>query len=270
MDNATLQTVFVITAAVVFASLAFSTYSLSGRMTALERSVAGLQAQGNVTADAVNKIYGQVSGLQGGSPASQNEAPKPVNEAGATQAGVQVDLSGKQPRGNASARVSIIEFSDFECPFCGVVYPTIQKLLAEYNRTLNLYYMHLPLHQHSQKAAEAYECALVQGGGWEMHDRLFRERMEANDNNSEVNFTNGNFKLFAEQVGLDADKFNSCLDSGTTVLLVQKDYGQATKLFSRIGTPTFVINCNEYGGAMPYETFKKVIEYELNHTATCA
>jgi len=92
---------------------------------------------------------------------------------------VELDLKGENLRGDAEAAVKIVEFSDFECPYCTTVYPTIKTVLDEYADEVVFEYRHLPLsfHENAQKAAEAVECAGVQGKYWEMHDALFEAQM---------------------------------------------------------------------------------------------
>lgn len=272
MKDNTLLAIGLVVGVVVLASLSFSILNLNNKIGALQETLTSLQKAND---NKVSQLSGRVDSLQ---QQLQNQAqpsqttptqPPQLNEAGATALGVKVDLSGKTPRGDKDAKLSIIEFSDFECPFCGLVEPTLVQLLSKYNSSLNLYYVNLPLHAHSYNASEAYECALSQGKGWEMHDLLFQSRINANNNNTEPDFSPQALVGMAKQLNLDTNSFNTCLLQEQTKGIVDADMAQSQKLFTQLGTPTFIINCNEYEGAMPYDSFKKVIDYELNHTSTC-
>jgi protein-disulfide isomerase len=161
-------------------------------------------------------------------------------------------------KGDKNAPVTIVEWSDFECPFCTRFYNDAYKQIdKEYIQTgkVKLVYRDFPLgfHQNAQKAAEAAECAGEQGKFWEMHDKLFEEGVSGGVNS---------FKQFAKSIGLSESKFDKCLDSGEMASEVSKDMqdGQAAGIR---GTPGFIINGQLVSGAQPFENFKKVIEAEL-------
>jgi protein-disulfide isomerase/copper chaperone CopZ len=156
-------------------------------------------------------------------------------------------------RGNINAPVTLVEFSDFECPFCERHAPTMEKILQDYPQKVRLVYKHFPLgfHPNAQKAAEASECASEQGKFWEYHDELF-----TNLNNG---FSTEKFKQFAKDLGLNTSTFNSCLDSGKYTQKVQNDYQEGlTKGVN--GTPATFINGQLTSGALPYESFKQIID----------
>lgn len=160
--------------------------------------------------------------------------------------------------GKSDAPVTIIEFSDFQCPFCGRFYSqTLLQLRKEYVDTgkVKVIYRDFPLsfHPEAQKAAEAAECADEQGKFWKMHDKIF-------ENQETMGLAS--YKKWATEFGLDSAKFNQCLDSGKYVSEVQKDFsdGQSAGVS---GTPTFFINGQEVVGAQPFSVFKQVIDAEL-------
>jgi protein-disulfide isomerase len=159
------------------------------------------------------------------------------------------------PNSNENAKVTIVEFSDFECPYCGKAYDVLKQVLATYGNKIELVYKHFPLsfHPNAQKASEASECAKDQNKFWEYHDKLF-ENQRALDVNS--------LKRYASELGLNIEKFNACLDSGEKAPIVQEDFNEG-KNRGVTGTPTFFINDKMLVGAQPFEAFKQLIEAEL-------
>jgi protein-disulfide isomerase len=168
---------------------------------------------------------------------------------------VQVSADDDTPKGSPSAQVKIIMFSDYECPFCSRVEPTIDQIVETYGDKVVIYFRDFPLsfHANAQKAAEASECAGEQGKFWEMHDKLF-ENQQALDVAS--------LKQYAADLGLNTATFNSCLDNGDMASEVQKDFsdGQAAGVS---GTPTAFVNGKKLVGAQPFSAFKPLIDTEL-------
>ena len=158
-------------------------------------------------------------------------------------------------RGNPSARVTIIEFSDFQCPFCARVNPTLAKIRETYGDKVKIVWKDYPLPNHPQapKAAEAAHCAAEQGKYWEMHDVMF-----ANQRGLEVPA----LKQSATGLGLDMAKFNRCLDSGQYASKVASGTTQGDKLGVN-STPTLYVNGRPVIGAQPFEVFKAAIDEEL-------
>lgn len=161
-------------------------------------------------------------------------------------------------KGDDNAPVVIVEFSDFECPFCTRFYSETLALIEEtYINTgkVKFVYRDFPLsfHPNAQKAAEAAECAGEQDKYYEMHDKLFEEGVNGGVNS---------FKQFASDIGLDTNKFNECLDSGEMASEVQKDMQDGSAVGIR-GTPGFIINGQLVSGAQPFSNFKQVIDAEL-------
>jgi predicted DsbA family dithiol-disulfide isomerase len=158
-------------------------------------------------------------------------------------------------KGEAKAPITIVEFSDFECPFCSRAEDSVKKVLEEYKGKVRLVYRDFPLpfHAHAQKASEAALCAGEQGKYWEMHERLF-----ANQQKLDV----PQLKAHAKEVGLDGQKFDQCLDSGAKAPVVEasRKAGEAAGVS---GTPAFFINGRPLAGAVPFEQFKEIIDREL-------
>jgi protein-disulfide isomerase len=167
---------------------------------------------------------------------------------------VQVDAKGPM-KGSASARVTIVEFSDFQCPFCSRVVRTVDEVLKKYGDDVKLYFRHYPLpsHENAPKAAEASMCAHEQHKFWEMHDKLF-------DNQRALEAPQ--LKVYARELGLDAKEFERCLDGGKYAELVRQDQS-AGEAAGVNGTPAFFINGVPLSGAQPLEAFEQVIEREL-------
>lgn len=161
-------------------------------------------------------------------------------------------------RGDFSAPITLVEFSDFECPFCEKHVPTLERILEEYAGSVRLVYRHFPLksiHPSAQKAAEASECASEQGKFWEYHDLLF--------DNQKSGFSVEKFKQWAVQLGLNASQFDNCLDSSKYAGKVDADASEgASKRVN--GTPATFINGELVSGAVPYEDFKKKIDALLS------
>lgn len=160
-------------------------------------------------------------------------------------------------RGGKNAKVTIVEYSDFECPFCSRAHPTIQQVMNEYGDDVRVVYRHFPLsfHPQAQKAAEASECAADQGKFWQFHDVVF-------ENQDLVQGGVAQFKKWAVELGLNASKFNNCLDSGEKAQLVTDDTNEGSAL-GVTGTPGFFINGQSVVGAQPFSVFKQIIDAEL-------
>ena len=170
----------------------------------------------------------------------------------------QIDYSKGHKIGSDSAKVRLVEFSDFQCPYCAKFFTeTFSQIKKDYIDTgkVKLVYRDYPLdfHPNAQKAAEASECAHAQGKFWEMHDKLFQ---------NQASLSIDNYKTWAKDLGLDTAKFNDCLDKGTYADEVKKDLadGQAAGVS---GTPGFFVNHQIISGAVPYAVFKTAIDAEL-------
>lgn len=161
--------------------------------------------------------------------------------------------------GLADAPITIIVFSDYQCPYCVRAELTLKQVADTYKDEVRIVFRDFPLgfHQYAQLAAEASECADEQGKFWEYHDLLFAKQPEW----SPVGIDK--FKEYALDLGLDASQFNACLESGKYADEVGKDLedGQAAGV---TGTPAFFVNGAFVSGAQPFSTFQQIIEQELN------
>jgi protein-disulfide isomerase len=168
----------------------------------------------------------------------------------------RVKVAAEGPsKGAASAPVTIVEFSDFQCPFCVKAEETMQRVMKNYEGKVRLVYRDypLPFHPQAEKAAEAAHCAGDQGKYWEMHEKLF-----ANQKALEPTALKG----YAKDLKLDAGKFDKCLDSGDKAKLVEANK-KAGEQVGVTGTPAFFVNGVMLSGAQPFEEFKSVIDQEL-------
>jgi protein-disulfide isomerase len=158
-------------------------------------------------------------------------------------------------QGPASAPIEIVEFSDFQCPFCYRSFPTVKQVLSTYSGKIRFVYRNYPLPNHAQArpAAEAAQCANEQGQFWPYHDRLFADQSKLGTDD---------LKASAAALGMDAARFNACLDSHKYKARVDADM-QAGNEAGVNGTPAFFINGRLLSGAQPFDEFKRVIDEEL-------
>ena len=169
---------------------------------------------------------------------------------------VEVTVAGAPFKGPAKAPVTIVEFSDFHCPFCRRVLPTLAQLESQYGDKIKLVFRDFPienLHPGATKAHEAARCANEQGKFWLYHDKLFASSPSSSP---EV------FKGLAKEVGLDVTGFETCFDSGKYQAAVKKDIDDGNRL-GVTGTPAFFINGRLVSGAQPLEAFARIIDDEL-------
>jgi protein-disulfide isomerase len=168
----------------------------------------------------------------------------------------EVSVDGAPFKGSATAPVTIVEFTDFHCPFCKRVLPTLGQLESQYGDKVKLVFRDYPidnLHPGARKAHEAARCAHDQGKFWAYHDLLFANAPKASPEQ---------LKTSAQEVGLDVPAFEQCVSSGTYQAAVQRDVEEATRV-GVTGTPAFFINGRLVSGAQPLESFVRVIEEEL-------
>lgn len=158
--------------------------------------------------------------------------------------------------GPKDAAVTIVEFSDFECPFCKQAFPIIRELMAQYSGRVRYVYRDFPvseIHDNAQKAAEAGACAHAQGKFWALHDKIFQNAPQ---------IAVADVKNYARASGLDMSLFTTCLDSGQFANEVQKDYSDGVALGVR-GTPTWFINGRKVEGVIPRDVFVKLLDQLL-------
>lgn len=156
--------------------------------------------------------------------------------------------------GSADAKVTVVEFGDFQCPSCGVFHPTLEALKDMYSdASVRFVYRHFPLtqiHEHAQLAAEASLEAQVQGKFWEYHDLLFE---------NQTNLDRNALEQYAQELGLNMNEFQQALDEGTHKAAVTQDVSDGNAVGVR-GTPTIYINNAEYTGARSAEAMKAYID----------
>jgi len=170
-----------------------------------------------------------------------------------------VPVTGDQPvKGAEGALVTIVEFSDFQCPFCSRVNPTIRQLMEDYEGKIRVVWRNqpLPMHQDAPLAHQAAMEAYDQGGDekfWEMHDVLFENQRA---------LSRSDLESYAERLGLNMDEFRQALDDNEHESKVQADMQLASRVGAR-GTPHFFINGRRLAGAQPVEEFKSIIDEEI-------
>lgn len=167
--------------------------------------------------------------------------------------------------GPAEAKVTIVEFADFQCPACGAAYPVLQSVREAYPEDVRLVFRHFPLieaHAHAQAAAEAAEAARAQGKFWEMYDRLFTEQERWSKlSDQEVQTT---FEQYAQALSLDMERFKKELAEHMHAARPKEDRADGTALGVR-GTPTLFINGHLYNGQVAFAALKAVIDAELSN-----
>lgn len=171
---------------------------------------------------------------------------------------VKVKAEDARSRGPRNAPVTIVEFADFQCPFCNRTTETIKQLEKKYTGQLRVVFRDFPLpfHANAVKAAEAASCAQEQGKFWQMHDQLFA---------NQANLKPVDLKKYASEIGLDSAQFNQCLDSEKYRQIWQSDKNEGEG-YGINGTPTFFVNGRMLAGAAPFETFVQMIDEELERT----
>lgn len=152
--------------------------------------------------------------------------------------------------GSAKPKVTIVEFADFACPYCQKSFGKIREIGLKYGKDVKIIFRNYPMHENSLELAMAGRCAGEQGLFWLMHDKLFLNQSAAENPDSAE---------FANQIGADLNKFNSCMASGKYLELIKKDAAAGEEL-GITGTPTWFINGNRIEGDIPYELFSSIVE----------
>ncbi|MFH1237472.1 MAG: DsbA family protein [Candidatus Aenigmatarchaeota archaeon] len=184
---------------------------------------------------------------------------RPANpNGGGNQTVGGISLDNDPMLGNADAKVTIVEFSEFVCPFCGrFARDTLPLIKTNYIDTgkVRFVFRDYIVHDTAQIASEASECAYEQGNDkyWAYSEKLF---------NNQGALTSDDLKAYASALGLDTAKFNACLDSGKYKADVDKDTAEGSS-YGVTGTPTFFINGKKFVGAQPYASFQAQIDAAL-------
>ncbi|HEY4716680.1 MAG TPA: thioredoxin domain-containing protein [bacterium] len=175
----------------------------------------------------------------------------------------KLSLADSPSKGNKKAPVTIVEFSDFQCPFCANAFNIVEnEVLKKYGKKVRFVYKHFPLssiHPWADNASIAAECALNQKDKafWKFYENFYKEQK---------NITNDNLKekveSWAKSAGLDTKKFQECYDKKETLPRVERDRNDGAAI-GVTGTPAFLINGIFLGGALPFEKFQEIIDHEL-------
>jgi protein-disulfide isomerase len=182
-------------------------------------------------------------------------APAPTEAAAAPDVKQDIKLGDAPVMGPASAKVTLVAFSDFQCPFCSRAVPTLKQIEQDYKGRIRVAFKQLPLpfHEHAHLAAEAALAANEQGKFWEYHDKLFANQQA---------LERADLEKYADALGLDMAKFRAALDSGKFKERVDSDAREGAAV-GATGTPTFFINGHKLVGAQPVDAFKAAIDAEL-------
>ena len=221
-----------------------------------------------VLANSINQVGVELAGVRGAANsirAAVEEAGKNVKPAAQAAAprrrgpdparNYTINIAGSPTRGPADAEITLVEFSDFQCPFCKRVGPTLEQVEKTYGKKVKVVFKHLPLsiHPKARGAHIASEAAHAQGKFWEMHDKIFENQRQLSD---------ANYEKWAGEIGLDLEQFKKDRVAAATKKRVDRDVSEAGAL-GVTGTPGFFINGRFLSGAQPFGAFKAKIDGEL-------
>lgn len=186
------------------------------------------------------------------------QAPSPEDDQPVAAGPVAPVTDKDHVLGNKNAKVTVVEYSDFECPYCSRHEPTLKQLLQTFPKDVRIVYRHFPLssiHSHADLAAEASECAFKQGGNdafWKMHDKLFAQAAGAG-------LSDTIYPDMAKSIGLDPNKMKTCLDNHETKSVVQAQAASGNDAGVN-GTPANFINGKLLSGAQPYSAMEAAVK----------
>jgi NhaA family Na+:H+ antiporter len=178
-------------------------------------------------------------------------------EAGLATLEPPVDPARDHVRGPADAPVTLVEYGDFQCPYCGDAYPVVQELVERFGERLRFVFRHMPLadlHPRAPAAAEAAEAAAAQGHFWEMHDRLYEHQLELSD---------AELREHAAAIGLDVKRFDRDLNEGIHAARVGEDYASGVRSGTP-STPRFFVNNVMHLGSPSFPELEERIATELS------
>jgi protein-disulfide isomerase len=236
----------------------------SGNAVIVAATILGLSILGGsyLMVKSLDRASGQIAALGGalakGQPAeapAKDPAPSPRRGPDPAKA-YSVNTAGAPSKGGtAAAAVTLIEFSDFQCPFCSRVTGTLDQIEKTYGDRVRIVFKHLPLRMHSRAplAHKAAEAANRQGKFWEMHDLIFANQRELSE---------AKYLEYAGQIGLDMGRFKKDLASASVKARVDADAAEAERL-GVTGTPAFFVNGYFLSGAKPFADFKRLIDAQL-------
>ena len=168
-----------------------------------------------------------------------------------------VKFAGSPAKGGDNAVVTIVEFSDFQCPYCSRVEPTIEQAIKVYGDQIKFVFRQFPLtsiHPFAQKAAEASLCAHEQGGFWKLHDAMFADQKS---------LAVDQLKSKAAELGMKADQFNSCMDTSKYAQKILSDLAEGQQA-GVSGTPAMFVNGRFLSGAVPFDALASLIDDEFH------
>jgi protein-disulfide isomerase len=249
-------------------------------------SIRALRARARLLAGLVTAIAIAAAVASVGCGSSSNAQPTPGQQitpmvqatptVASTPRPITVETGTNPSKGPADAKVTIVDFSDFQGPSCSAfAQQTLPQILADYGDKVRVVFMNVPLKKdnYAEKAAEAGECANAQGSFWQYHDLLFQNQQVLTglltpEPTAGVAKVVDTLKGYAAQLGLDTATFNDCLDSGKMAAAVQADMAVAGKAItdaglSSFGLPSFFINGKYLEGAQSYDVFKQAIDAAL-------
>jgi protein-disulfide isomerase len=204
-----------------------------------------------------SQVYGEVlkreagKEIAGEEPSARRAPPEPTGP-------VEVDIGRAPTEGKKGAPIEVVVYSDFECPFCGRVNPSIEKIKEDYGDKVVVAFKHypLPFHRNAKPAAVASLAAHRQGKFWPMHDKLFANQRALSEDD---------LVSYAKDLGLDVAKFEKDMKDPELMKWVESDMAEGQKIGVR-GTPATFINGRMVSGAQPYDAFKKIIDDELGNS----
>ena len=211
------------------------------------------QAAGAALAERLTAIETKLADLEKARPAAPARADRQALPP--AEALKVIQLSGAPVRGNPSAPVTIVEYGDFQCPYCEKSRPTLKQILDAYPQQVRLIYKHFPLsfHREAMNAHRASLAAGEQGKFWEMHDLIFANPRQ---------LAPETLRKHAEELGLDLAKYDADYKSESVTKKIEADQAEGRKALVR-GTPAFFVNGKMISGAQPFEAFKREIDAAL-------
>jgi protein-disulfide isomerase len=225
----------------------------SGSFAQLQEGLSQIKDSQQTILSRLDQLEEKIGSAAAARPARPDQAQRPQGPD--PQAVYKVPLGDSYAKGPDTAKVTIVEWSEFQCPFCTRVLPTMDQLRKDYGDDVRVVFKHnpLPMHNRAMAAAQASEAAGKQGKFWEMHDLLFANQKELTDEN---------FEKWAKELNLDVAKFKADMEDPAIKKKITDDQQLGGRLGAR-GTPAFFINGRFLSGAQPVEAFKKIIDEEM-------
>lgn len=188
-------------------------------------------------------------------PSAQETLAQPVNTA------LPAVTATDNQAGPEKAKVTLIEYGDFQCPACGHYFPMVSQLKNDYKDSVKFVYRHFPLttaHKNAQAAAQAAQAASKQGKFWEMHDLLYKNQTAWSESDNAAQA----FSEYATQIGLNVDQFTQDMNSEETLTFIKASFDGGSKAGVQ-GTPTFYLNGKQLTNPTSYDEFKKLVDQAL-------